>query len=334
MLPWLIAIATACDGTPVVFDARTPRDALIAGDSLSDSTRRDAVVVDALSVDSAPPTQTIFGEDRPAQLLVPPDYDHTRPLPLLVVLHGYGSSATGVMSFTNLDQLHRQRDVLVIAPEGTVEPKPPMRQFWNATEVCCDLQASGVDDVGYIRALIAEIRDEYHIDPQRIFVFGHSNGGFMAYRLACELDEVAAIASLAGASYLNSTDCTPTGEKSVLQIHGTSDTSIYYTGELPFGSCVNAGLSQCMYPGARASIDRWAIYNQCTGPWTDVPPNIDIVAHSQLPGEDTYREQFAGCQAGISLALWSIADGSHAPLMTDDFSLAVFDWLDAHPRVH
>ena len=59
-----------------------------------------------------------------------------------------------------------------------------------------------MDDVGYLRALVREALEVRPIDPDRVYVFGHSNGGFMSYRLASELaDEVAAIAVLAGSSH-------------------------------------------------------------------------------------------------------------------------------------
>ena len=55
-----------------------------------------------------------------------------------------------------------------------------------------------VDDVGFIEAVVAEIGTGLELDRQRIFATGMSNGGIMAYRLACESDLFAAIAPVAG----------------------------------------------------------------------------------------------------------------------------------------
>ena len=77
-----------------------------------------------------------------------------------------------------------------------------------------------VDDVGFIRLLIASLRSQYEIDPARVFASGHSNGGILAYRLACELsDEIVAIG--VQSTVLEISPCRPTHPVSVLQIHGS-----------------------------------------------------------------------------------------------------------------
>ena len=78
---------------------------------------------------------------------------------------------------------------------------PDGNRFWNATDFCCDLHNTQVDDVKYLSGLLEEAAT--HIAVERIFALGHSNGGFMSYRLACEgIPGLVAIASLAGTSFL------------------------------------------------------------------------------------------------------------------------------------
>ena len=90
--------------------------------------------------------------------------------------------------------------MLYADPDGTTDPNGSM--FWNATNSCCDLFHSGVDDSAYIASIIADVKSTVAVDPKRIFVVGHSNGGFMAYRMACNhAGDIAAIVSLAGATY-------------------------------------------------------------------------------------------------------------------------------------
>ena len=60
-------------------------------------------------------------------------------------------------------------------------------------------KATEIDDVGFIRSLIAHLTKTCKIDPQRIDATGMSNGGFFSNRLGGELSGVlAAIAPAAG----------------------------------------------------------------------------------------------------------------------------------------
>ena len=138
-------------------------------------------------------------------------------------------------------------------PDGTIDSNG--NQFWNATDACCNFNKAGVDDVAYLTSLIAEIRAKLAIDPKRIAFVGHSNGGFMTYRMACDqAGLVAAIVSLAGATFADRSDCAPSEPVSVAQIHGTADGAIHFKG---------GNLSDVTYPGAEMTAEAWATYNGC-----------------------------------------------------------------------
>ncbi len=88
-------------------------------------------------------------------------------------------------------------------PDGTIDGDG--NRFWNATDACCNFDRRTVDDVAYLSSVIADIQGQLAIDPKRIAVVGHSNGGFMSYRMACERsDLVGAVVSLAGATFADS----------------------------------------------------------------------------------------------------------------------------------
>ncbi len=260
---------------------------------------------------------TVFGGDRPVEIRVPMDYDHATPTPLLFVLHGFGANGTVQAAYTGFDKLPDERGVIVVAPDGTTGTDG--RNFWNATDACCDFGGTGVDDSGYLKGLVDEISAEWNIDAKRIFSFGHSNGGFMSFRLACDhADTFAALASLAGATYIDTAQCSPSQAVSVLQIHGDADATISYTGT-------------AAAPGAVATVQTWATYNSCNpGTLEAAASNIDIEA--ALDGPETRVEIAAGCpQAGAS-ELWTIETGSHVPSLTTDFHLRVYDWLELAAR--
>ena len=160
---------------------------------------------------------------------VPPGYDPQHPAPLLIALHHYGGSGAEQEAYFKLGTLAEQGGYLYALPDGT-RNKSDIR-FWNATDACCDFDRSGVDDVGYLAGVIKEIQASFAVDPKRIDLIGHSNGGFMVYAVACShADEVAAIVSLAGATFGTPTKCAPSVPVAALQIHGTADDQIAFDG--------------------------------------------------------------------------------------------------------
>jgi len=94
---------------------------------------------------------------------------------------------------------HAELGFLYVFPDGTEDSDGIL--FWNATDAGYDFFGSGVDDPGYLRALIEEIIVQLNVDSDRIYAIGHSNGGSMVFRMACDHAElIAGIASLAGAT--------------------------------------------------------------------------------------------------------------------------------------
>lgn len=285
------------------------------GDGEGRAGAADAAVArppDAAAPDARPP-RTLFGGDREVVLRVPTDYSAARPAPLLLFLHGFSANGTVNLAFLGLDRLV-DRGVIIAAPDGTADSRN--RAFWNATDGCCNFEGSTVDDVGYLRGLVAEIRAEYNVDPRRIYLAGHSNGGFMSYRLACEGDEFAALVSLAGATWRDPARCSPPARTSVLQVHGDRDETIFYAGAP-------------RYPSAEATVAQWAAYDGCAPERTAGEP-LDL--EPTLAGAETRVERHAGCPAGIDVELWTIAGGSHIPNVYDAYADRVWAWLEAHPK--
>ena len=129
-----------------------------------------------------------------------PPKSGAQPKQLMVLLHGYGATGQIQDQYFQFTQLANAKTFLLATPDGTSDPTP--KQFWNATDACCNFYGSAVDDVKYVTAILDEAALKFRVDPKRVYAVGHSNGGFMAHRLACDrAARIAAIVSLAGATW-------------------------------------------------------------------------------------------------------------------------------------
>lgn len=268
------------------------------------------------------PAQTIDAGRGEIALTVPAAYTSDTPAPLIVLLHGYGSSGAGQDGYMKFSALADRYGFLLVTPDGTEEPAGQKNRFWNASEACCNFFASELDDSAYVLSIINTVKAKYSIDERRVYLIGHSNGGFMSYKAAHDHSGViAALVSLAGAEATDPMPA-PANPVHVLQIHGTADGTIAYAGSEIRGN---------IYPGAVETVERWAAYNGCA-PEGRVTGTLDL--EKQLDGLETTIVRYTqDCQPGGSGELWTIAEGSHIPAISDVFSEKVVEWLLAHPKV-
>ena len=267
----------------------------------------------------------VIGGERPATVDIPLDYDPSVAHPLLVFLHGFGTVAgLPQAAFLGVLDVVDEKDFVMLLPDGTL--RDDGNYFWNGTPACCDPD-DAIDDVGYLSGLIEEAKRTYNIDEKRVYLLGYSNGGFMSYRMACEASElITAIVSLAGSTFAEGADCQPeTRPVSVLQVHGTADTTIFYDGR--------AG----EYPSAVETVEHFASAAGCDTSAPTGVGNIDLV--SAVEGEETEQVVYTnGCQESVDAALWTIREAGHRPIFyRPDSGSPVFadlatDWLLAHTR--
>src|SRR5213078_1023740 len=107
-----------------------------------------------------------LGGSRPVSIHVPPGYVNGVPAPLVLMLHGYTASGALEESYLNLTPLSDEKGFLYAYPDGTKDNVG--NQFWNATDACCNLGNSTVDDSGYLSDLIREVQARYTVDAKRI----------------------------------------------------------------------------------------------------------------------------------------------------------------------
>ena len=215
-------------------------------------------------------------------------------------------------AWMQFEPLVNSYEFMFATPEGTTDILS--NKFWNATDACCDFTGANVDDSGYLRALMDAVKAQVSVDERRVYFVGHSNGGFMSYRMACDhADAVAAIVSLSGATYFDITACTPSGPVHTLEVHGTADTTILYGG---------GNLIGVPYPGAIETTEHWATHDGCTLVPDNSAPNLDI--DITIPGDETVVTRYVdACLDGGAAELWTIAGGPHSPALTPDWASLV-----------
>lgn len=181
----------------------------------------------ALAPADGPRTLRVDGRDRSYVLRLPPGAKPTDKLPLVIVLHGGGGNATNAERMTGMTPFAARHGFAVAYPNGTGRLNDRLLT-WNSGNCCGYAHRENVDDVAFLRALIADATRNNPIDPTRVYVTGMSNGGMMSHRVAQEMgDVVAAVGSVAGA--MNSTP--QRGPKvGVLMIHGKEDRHVLYGG--------------------------------------------------------------------------------------------------------
>jgi polyhydroxybutyrate depolymerase len=159
------------------------------------------------------------GMNRTYLLHVPPGYDGMKPLPLVFDVHGYTSFASEQMMRSKWDKMADKEGFVLIEPEG-------VNKSWNAGS-CCG--GNSQDDVKYFRDVVAKATADLCIDKKRVYVSGHSNGGAMTHRLACEAADIfAAAAPVCG--WMTISNCNPSRPVPLLSIRGLNDGTVKIEG--------------------------------------------------------------------------------------------------------
>lgn len=316
---WRCGAATRPVSVPSVHDAGVAQSGKVAdAGSLVDAGPADAGQVVALADGGG--VDPLIAE-RPYRVVVPPDYRESVPTPVVILLHGYSATAQSQDDYLELSLTARARGFLLAMPEGTKDALG--LQFWNATDACCGFGAA-VDDVAYLVAVIGDLQRQYNVDSKRIYLFGHSNGAFMAHRFACDHAElIAGIAAFAGDVWNDPSKCRPREPVAVLQIHGTLDSVIRYLGG-------TNRFDAAPYPAAETSVETWSVKNGCAGGFERLAGDLDLTSEILYP--ETWRRAYSACPANGAAELWTMWGASHIPFLKSDFSDRVYQWLRAHPK--
>lgn len=199
------------------------------------------------------------------QIDLPNRFDPLMKYPLVIGLHGVGSTGIAFRETLALDSVTLSNPVIAVYPEGSGAERDTI-QSWNADKCCSPSndEPGYIRDVDFISTIISNMEKNYLIDLSRVWVLGFSNGGMMSYRLACEIpDQITGIGVGSGAFTVGS--CTPSRAVNVIHIHGEQDSKVPVLGGGPYGVM-----------SAEVSLARLANANLCV--------NIEVA-----PGESPFQ---------------------------------------------
>ncbi len=276
----------------------------------------------ALLSATTPATASVvsFPGNRPFELFVPNSYDKVHSAPLLLALPGYTWVGSQIEKYLNLTPMAQARGILYVHPTGTLDKAG--NHFWNATPACCNFYGSKVNDESYLMTIIDTVSKKFNVDSKRVFIIGHSNGGFMAHRMACtHSDRIAAIVSISGATFADPSQCKPSSPISVLQIWGTGDKTLPYEGGTDGGN---------PYPGAKQTVANWATLDHCAKKLNVISQKPELGA--LVKAKTTTISRYERCAANTTVELWTVIGGPHIPSISTDFTKKVVDFLLAHPK--
>src|SRR5262245_16000800 len=249
-------------------------------------------------------TMAFGGLLRTYRVHVPPGYDGSVPVPLVVDIHGLGSNVREQEVVSGMAAKSNTTGFIVVYPQG-------VNDAWNAGTCCGN---AGIDDVGFMRALVAAVSAEANIDSRRVYATGLSNGGAMTQRLACDAaDLFAAAAPMSFPIPLHPlSDCQPVRAMPVLTVMGLTDVLVRYNGG-PFGS-------------APTTFAYWRDVDGC-GSGSGAPDQVVERGQSRC-------ETYTSCAQGVQAGLCSITANSftgtriegHVVYLNTDFNLADVAW--------
>lgn len=243
----------------------------------------------------------------------------------MIELHGYGADGPAQDHIMGMHPVADSEHFIIAAPDGTYDRSP--NHFWNATDTCCNFEDRKIDDVAYIRGLVDEIDLAVGVDRTRVYAVGHSNGGGMAMRLACDApDMFAAVVSIAGPGFQDRTKCAPGRAVSVRHMHGTRDGLVPYAGGPvpPLGGHHPKGT----FPSAPQVAAMWAGLMGCDPAGQDVG-SLDLDA--AVDGDESHVLRFTHCRDGSVVELVTMDQVGHMLWKpTDLFARTTWGFLKTH----
>lgn len=225
-----------------------------------------------------------------------PNKESESPAQLIIGLHGNSGDGISQEHLSYLTDEIGDENRIAVYPDG-------IDKSWADGRGTTDADMKGIDDVGFISALIDYFVANHKADPKRVYVMGMSNGSIMTHRLGCELsDKIAAIGNVGGTvAEPIAMKCSPSRRVPVMMFHGTEDTFVPFAGGVVEKGAGGTVLS------ATDTAAKWAQINGCAStPTVSSMPDTD-------PNDKTTvrREEYKNCADGAETVLFVVEGGGH-----------------------
>lgn len=251
------------------------------------TTERADLLVDQIQIE-------VRGTDRTTLRIAPREAGASR-LPVVVVLHGLGVNANAMSRAADWRDAVATEEFVAVFPQGVADS-------WNFGPCCPPASLANVPDLEFLDRLLDQLVADPSVDADRVYLTGFSNGGLMAYELACRRSSTfAAVAPMAAS---NLTRCAPTEPLSLFHQHADPDVVVPFGGGVGLGSL----LSVQAFPPVRDTVAAWARANGCA-------PDPAVSADA-----DVERFAWPDCPDGIEVELVRVPGRGHEWLDSGDFS--------------
>jgi polyhydroxybutyrate depolymerase len=282
-------------------------------------------------------TVTIGGQRRNYFVYVPKSYEETKTYALVFVLHGGGLKMVKdiglhMVKLTKgrFNELAETEDFIVVYPNG-------FNAHWNDERPNTKKETNNADDKSFFKTMVNTLKQEYPIDPKRIYSTGISNGGLMSYYLACNFsDTFAAVASVAANLSVEEYDfCKPNESVSVMMLNGVDDPIAPWKGG-------KMGLKRGYMKSNNETRDFWKKVDGCSDEFQSFSQDNDPKDKTSIEGE-IYNH----CSDGLGVTVYNIHGGGHTwpggfedlpkafvGLTTKEIDGAkvIWDFFKAHPK--
>ena len=205
---------------------------------------------------SSPQKMEFAGVARTYRISVPKNLSGSPKM--IFAFHGLGGNGKQMAYFSALHN-STGNNTIVVYPDSTKSSQSDIQPGWNAEFCCGSGWVNKVDDVGYIKALVASLSSKYNVNPDKIYATGFSNGGMFIQRIATEQPDLfAGYVSVSGNIGTEGNELRPTKPVAIMHIHGDQDKTVPFNGG-PGGSD-----PQFMWGNFDKTLKAWEKPNNCS----------------------------------------------------------------------